>query len=66
MGKKMKIDNCTILIPKGNSYCRHNSSARGPPFKVSTEGLSEEIDIPVKPLGHPSNFNGTLSLISQQ
>ena len=40
--KKKKIENCTILIPKGNSYCRRKSSARGPRFKVS----SEEIDIP--------------------
>ena len=44
--KKMKNENCTILIPKGNSYCRHKSSARGPRFKVSSEGLSAEIDIP--------------------
>ena len=39
-------ENCTILIPKGNSYCRRKSSARGPRFKVSSEGLSAEIDIP--------------------
>ena len=25
--KKKKIENCTILIPKGNSYCRCKSSA---------------------------------------
>ena len=42
------IENCTILIPKGNSYCRRNSSARGPRFKVSSEGLSAEIDIPLQ------------------
>ena len=44
--KKKKNENCTILIPKGNSYCRRKSSARGPWFKVSSEGLSAEIDIP--------------------
>ena len=47
--KKKKIflnENCTILIPKGNSYCRRKSSARGPRFKVSFKGLSAEIDIP--------------------
>ena len=27
-----KNENCTISIPKGNSYCRRNSSARGPRF----------------------------------
>ena len=43
--KKMKNENCTILIPKRNSYCRRKSSARGPRFKVSSEGLSAEIDI---------------------
>ena len=37
---KMKNENCTILIPKGNSYCLRESSARGPRFKVSSEGLS--------------------------
>ena len=34
-----KKENCTIIITKGNSNCRHKSSARGPPFKVSSEGL---------------------------
>ena len=42
---KNENENCTILIPKGNTYCRHKSSARGPRFKVSSEGLSAEIDI---------------------
>ena len=46
--KKLKIENCTILIPKGNSYCRRKSRARGPQFKVSPEGLSAEIDIPLR------------------
>ena len=46
---EMKMDeNCFILIPKGNSYCRRKSSARGPRFKVSSEGLSAEIDIPLR------------------
>ena len=36
------------LIPKGNSYCRRKSSARGPRFKVSSEGLSAEFDIPLR------------------
>ena len=44
----MKIENCTILIPIGNSYCRHKSSSRRPRFKVSSEGLSAEIDIPLQ------------------
>ena len=43
IGKK-KYEICTILIPKGNSYCRRKSSARGPRFKVSSIGLSAEID----------------------
>ena len=42
----LKIENFTILILKGNSYCCRKSSARGPRFKVSSEGLSAEIDIP--------------------
>ena len=45
-GKLKKIENCTTLIPEGNSYCRRKSSARGPRFIVSSEGLSAEIDIP--------------------
>ena len=45
--KLKKIEYCTILIPKGNSYCRHKSSARGPRFKVSSEGLSAKIGIPI-------------------
>ena len=39
-----KVETCTILIPKGNSYCRHKSSARGTRFKVSSEGISTEIE----------------------
>ena len=42
---ELKIENWTIIIPKGNSYCYRKSTARGPPFKVSSEGLSEEIDL---------------------
>ena len=39
-----KNENCTIiLIPKGNSYCRARATPRT--FKVSSEGLSPEIDI---------------------
>ena len=38
-----KRENCTVLIPKGNSYCRRKSSARGPWFRVSSKGLSTEI-----------------------
>ena len=41
-------ENCTILIPKGNSYCRRKSSARGPRLKVSSKGLSAEIDTPIQ------------------
>ena len=40
---KMKIEDCTILIPNGNSY--RKSSVRGSWFKVSSEGLSIEIYI---------------------
>ena len=36
---KIEIENCTISISKGNSYCRRKSSARGSQFKVSPEGL---------------------------
>ena len=43
-----EIENCTISIPKKNSYCHRKSSARGPRFKVSSEGLSAEIDIPLR------------------
>ena len=32
-------ENCTISIPKVNSCCRRKSSARGPRFKVSSQGL---------------------------
>ena len=40
--------NCTILIHKGNLYCRRKISARGPRFKVSSEGLLAEIGIPLQ------------------
>ena len=43
--KENEIKNCTISIPKGNSYCRRKCSARGPRFKVSYKLLSAEIDI---------------------
>ena len=42
--KKYDNENCTILIPKRNSYCRRKSSTRGPRFKVSSDGLSTEMD----------------------
>ena len=29
-----KIENCTMLIPKGNAYCRRKSSARRPRFNM--------------------------------
>ena len=45
--ESIENENCTILIPKGNSYCRRKSSAREPRFKVSSKGLSAEIDIPL-------------------
>ena len=38
-------ENCTKLIPEGNSYYHRKSSASGPRYKVSPEGLSTEIDI---------------------
>ena len=46
---KMKIENCTKSIPKGNSYCRRKNSARGLQFKVLSEGLSTEIDELIRP-----------------
>ena len=50
--KKLKIEkkneNYTILISKGNPYYRRKSSARGPRFNVSSEGLSTEIDILIR------------------
>ena len=45
---KNENENSSILIPKGNSYCRRKSSARGPRFKVLSEGLSAAIDIPLQ------------------
>ena len=38
--KRKKNENCTILIPEGNSYCRRKSSDRWPRSKVSSEGLA--------------------------
>ena len=43
-----KVESCILLIPKGNSYCRRKISAREHRFKVSSEGLSAEIDIPLR------------------
>ena len=51
--KKKKKENCTILISKGNSYCRRKSSVRGRRFKVSSEGLSAELTYRH---GHPSKY----------
>ena len=45
--KKMK-KNCTIFIPEGNSYCRLKGSAKEPRFKVSSERLSQEINILIR------------------
>ena len=59
---KWKNGNCTILIPKGNSYCRRKSSSRGPWFKVSSEGLSAEIDIYHS--GHPSKYRPRSMLLN--
>ena len=42
---KLKIENCTVLIPEGKSYCRLKRSAKGPWFKVSSKRLSPDIDI---------------------
>ena len=54
-------ENFTILIPKGYSYCRRKSSVGGPRFKVSSEGLSAEIDIPLL-VTHPSTNQGRCCL----
>ena len=48
MVEKKKNEKCTIFVPKGNSYCRRKSSARGLWFKVSSEGQSTEIDILIR------------------
>ena len=39
------FENCTMLIPKGNSYCHPKRSTRGPWFQVSFKRLSPEIDL---------------------
>ena len=60
-----KNENCTILIPKRNSYCCRKSSARGPRFKVSSEGLSAEIDIPQRsPIQVQTKADGASSKVS--
>ena len=61
-----KNENCTILIPKGNSYCRSKCSARGPRFKVSSEGLSAEIsrNWHTTMVTHPSTDQGRSCLTS--
>ena len=46
-GALKKIENCTILIPSGNSYCRRKSSAKDLGL-VSSEGLSPETDILIR------------------
>ena len=43
--KKNENENGTMSIPRGNSYCCRKSSAKGPRFKVSSKGVSPEIDI---------------------
>ena len=60
--------NCTILIPKGNSYCRRKSSAKGPWFKVSSEGLFiAEIDIPLRsPIQVQTEANVVLTKCTRQ
>ena len=52
------LENCTILTPKGNSYCRRKSSARGPWFKVSFEGLSAEMSNDLDLKSHLEDMNG--------
>ena len=45
MKNENQNQNYTMLIPKEYSYCCRKSTARGPRFKVSSKGLSAEIDI---------------------
>ena len=47
---KKNIENCTILIPNGKSYCQRNRSTNGldPRFKVSSEGLLTDMDILIR------------------
>ena len=42
MSFKKKIDkNCTVIIPKGKFILLPQEKRQGPPFKVSSEGLSQ-------------------------
>ena len=47
---KYENENCNISIPEGNSYRDLKRSAKGPCFKVSSERLSPEIDIQMRPI----------------
>ena len=42
---KKKNENYTISTPKENLHCHGKSRAKGPRFKISSEGLSAEINI---------------------
>ena len=50
---KMKIENCTILIPKGNSYCRRKSSARVLGLKSYPKDYQQKLTYYY---GHPSKY----------
>ena len=53
MKNENKNENCTILIPKGNSYCRRKSSARGPRFKSHPKDYQQKLTYYN---GHPSKY----------
>ena len=47
---KNEKENYILFIQNGNSYCSRKSSARGTRYKVSSEGLTAEIDILIRSL----------------
>ena len=56
-----KLKNWKLHYINPNSYCRHKSSTRGPRFKVSSEGLSAEINIYY---GHQSKYKPRTILLN--
>ena len=43
----MKNQNCPVLIPKGNSYCRLKRNTKGLSLKSHPKDKSLEIDIKI-------------------
>ena len=50
---KKKLENCTILIPKGNSYCRRKSNPRGLGLKSHQKDYQQKWTYKY---GHPSKY----------